>query len=112
MFADLFAYFYQFADVFAFLVLSAAGLAVIFGMMGNGGYRWVLRRNQRQRWDAHRVLHWIYQPGPLKRLLLPWARRRYHSQRRDESCDHVNCTCVWCRHGGHRIAGAEKACGN
>ncbi len=85
---------------------------VIFGMMGNGGYRWVLRRNQRQRWDAHRVLHWIYQPGPLKRLLLPWARRRYHSQRRDESCDHVNCTCVWCRHGGHRIAGAEKACGN
>jgi urea ABC transporter permease protein UrtB len=34
MFADLFAYFYQFADVFAFLVLSAAGLAVIFGMMG------------------------------------------------------------------------------
>ncbi len=34
MFADAFAYFYQFADVFAFLVLSAAGLAVIFGMMG------------------------------------------------------------------------------
>jgi urea ABC transporter permease protein UrtB len=34
MLADLFAYFYQFADVFAFLVLSAAGLAVIFGMMG------------------------------------------------------------------------------
>jgi urea ABC transporter permease protein UrtB len=31
---DLFAYFYQFADVFAFLVLSAAGLAIIFGMMG------------------------------------------------------------------------------
>jgi urea ABC transporter permease protein UrtB len=29
-----FAAFYQFADVFAFLVLSAAGLAVIFGMMG------------------------------------------------------------------------------
>lgn len=34
MFADLFSYFYQFADVFAFLVLSAAGLAIIFGMMG------------------------------------------------------------------------------
>jgi branched-chain amino acid transport system permease protein len=34
MFADSFSYFYQFADVFAFLVLSAAGLAIIFGMMG------------------------------------------------------------------------------
>jgi branched-chain amino acid transport system permease protein len=34
MLADSFSYFYQFADVFAFLVLSAAGLAIIFGMMG------------------------------------------------------------------------------
>lgn len=30
----LFATFYQFGDAFAFLVLSACGLAVIFGMMG------------------------------------------------------------------------------
>ena len=34
MLADLFAFFYQFGDAFAFLVLSAAGLAIIFGMMG------------------------------------------------------------------------------
>ncbi|MBV9117710.1 MAG: branched-chain amino acid ABC transporter permease, partial [Acetobacteraceae bacterium] len=34
MLGDLFSYVYAFADVFAFLVLSAAGLAVIFGMMG------------------------------------------------------------------------------
>ncbi len=34
MLGDLFSYFYEFADVFAFLVLSAAGLAIIFGMMG------------------------------------------------------------------------------
>lgn len=34
MAGNLFADFYQFADVFAFLVLSAAGLAIIFGMMG------------------------------------------------------------------------------
>jgi flavin-dependent dehydrogenase len=83
----------------------------IFGMLGNRGYRWVLRRNQTQHWDAHRALYWIYQPGSIKRLLLPWARRRYHSQRRDESCDHINCSCVWCRHGDHRVAEAEKACG-
>lgn len=34
MAGDLFGYFYQFADVFSFLVLAAAGLAIIFGMMG------------------------------------------------------------------------------
>lgn len=34
MFAETFSIAYQFADVFAFLVLSAAGLAIIFGMMG------------------------------------------------------------------------------
>ena len=34
MSGELFSHIYQFADVFAFLVLSAAGLAIIFGMMG------------------------------------------------------------------------------
>ena len=34
MFAEIFSIIYQFADVFAFLVLAAAGLAIIFGMMG------------------------------------------------------------------------------
>ena len=34
MSAELFSVFYQFADVFAFLILSAAGLAIVFGMMG------------------------------------------------------------------------------
>jgi urea ABC transporter permease protein UrtB len=34
MFAEIFSIVFQFADVFAFLVLSAAGLAIIFGMMG------------------------------------------------------------------------------
>ncbi len=34
MFAELFAIAFQFADVFAFLILASAGLAIIFGMMG------------------------------------------------------------------------------
>ncbi len=34
MFAELFSLFYQFADVFAFLILASAGLAIVFGMMG------------------------------------------------------------------------------
>ena len=34
MLGDLFSYVYQFADVFAFLILASAGLAIVFGMMG------------------------------------------------------------------------------
>jgi branched-chain amino acid transport system permease protein len=34
VFAEIFSFVYQFADVFAFLILSAAGLAIVFGMMG------------------------------------------------------------------------------
>jgi len=34
MFAEVFSIAFQFADVFAFLILAAAGLAIIFGMMG------------------------------------------------------------------------------
>lgn len=83
----------------------------LFGLLGSRGYRWILQRNQAHNWDVHRALHGLYQPWPIKRLLLPWARLRYNSRRQDESCDHVNCTCVWCRHGDHRNAGAEKACG-
>lgn len=59
----------------------------LFSLLGNRGYRWILQRNQAQRWDAHRVLRGLYQPWPMKRLLLPWARSRYTSRRRDESCD-------------------------
>ena len=84
----------------------------LFGLLGNRGYRWLLRRSQAQHWDVHRALHGLYQPGPFKRLLLPWARLRYHSRRQDKSCNHVNCTCVWCRHGEHRNADAPKTCGS
>ena len=34
MFAEIFSFAYQFADVFAFLILAAAGLAIVFGMRG------------------------------------------------------------------------------
>ena len=34
MFVDIFAYLYQFIDSFAFLVLAALGMAIIYGMMG------------------------------------------------------------------------------
>jgi len=69
----------------------------IFAALGNRGYRWFLHRNQAQHWDAHRFLHGFYQPWAVKRLLLPWARRQQRLRRKDASCDHVDCYCVWCR---------------
>lgn len=83
----------------------------LFNLLGNRGCRWILQRSQAQVWDAHRFLHGVYQPWPIKRLLLPWARGRFTSRRRDESCDHVECACVWCRHSDHQQAGASADCG-
>ena len=67
----------------------------IYNVLGNRGYRWLLRG---QAWsgDARRFLSWLYGPGRLRRILLPWARRSYKSARRDHGCDHVNCGCVSC----------------
>lgn len=71
----------------------------IYEALGNAGYAWFLRRQER-RGDARHYLHWLYRPSWIKRWLGPWARIRYHSRRRDTSCDHVDCACVWCRCGG------------
>lgn len=69
----------------------------LYSLLGNRGYRMGLRHQENR--DVRDLLYRHYQPSPLKRLLAPMARWRYRSQRRDESCNHVDCTCVWCRHG-------------
>ncbi len=56
----------------------------LFAMLGNRGYRWILQKNRARVWDVNRILHELYQPWPIKRLLLPWARIRYNSRRRDK----------------------------
>lgn len=68
----------------------------LYSLLGNSGYAWFLR------WitshpDPHRALKHQYQATWYKELLRPWARGRYQSQRRDTSCDHIDCSCVWCR---------------
>jgi flavin-dependent dehydrogenase len=70
----------------------------IYSLLGNRGYRWFLRRMVQQA-DVRSALYRHYRPSSFKRLLAPLARRRFESQRRDESCDHIDCSCVWCRHG-------------
>ena len=74
----------------------------LYSMLGNRGYAWFLRRAASK--DAREFLRRHYRPSRLKRALEPWARMRYRSRRRDTSCDHVSCSCIWCRCGGILVA--------
>lgn len=68
----------------------------LYSLAGNRGYRWSLRRLLSRK-DIRRSLRHQYQPSWPKYLLRSWANSRYQSQRKDISCDHVDCHCVWCR---------------
>ena len=70
----------------------------LFEMLGNRGYGGFLKY-QTARPDLRASLRRQYHPSLIKRLLGPWARRRYESRRNDVSCDHLDCHCVWCRGG-------------
>jgi flavin-dependent dehydrogenase len=83
------------------LLRSAVVNRAAYGALGNTGYRQFLREAS-QCDDARDFLHRYYQPSRLKTLLYPWARLRVQSRRRDITCDHVDCACVWCRCGGAR----------
>ena len=68
----------------------------LYSVLGNRGYGWFLRWMSTQP-DLRRTLRRQYQSNGYKRLLHPWAKWRYKSRRRDVSCNHVECHCVWCQ---------------
>lgn len=80
------------------LMKTAIVNRALYDLLSNRGYRWCLRRQEGR--DARDLLHSQYHPSLIKRLLSPWARARVRSQRRDQSCNHVDCNCIWCRHCG------------
>ena len=71
----------------------------IFNVAGETGMKLAVNRLARR--DTGDLLRRGYAFTPLKRLALPIARRRYRAILADPSCSHVNCDCVWCRHGDH-----------
>lgn len=72
---------------------------LVYMTLGNRGYRCLLRRNVLRNWDARIKLHQLYKPTVLRKTLAPVARLWQSTKRVDVSCDHVDCSCVWCRHG-------------
>lgn len=70
----------------------------IYSLLGNRSYSWCLRYQSKHD-DARAFLQRLYNPSWLRRLLAPWARSRVKTRRRDIACQHVDCSCVWCRGG-------------
>lgn len=67
-----------------------------YGLLGNKSYRWFLRKMTNKN-DIRGALRKVYSLSLMKKLLLPWANKRYISRRKDVTCNHINCHCVWCR---------------
>ena len=67
----------------------------LFEKFGHMGYRYLARRLSKG--DPNRYLKLHYNRSRIKHLLLPIARKNYVNRVNDDSCSHVNCTCVWCR---------------
>ncbi|VAW92977.1 hypothetical protein MNBD_GAMMA23-807 [hydrothermal vent metagenome] len=73
-----------------------------YSLLGNRGYRFFLKHTTGKPY-VRQALHKAYHPSRIKNWLLPWATARYISRRKDTTCDHVNCHCVWCRHCQHDV---------
>jgi flavin-dependent dehydrogenase len=80
------------------LMSAAVVNRALYNLLGNRGYRRALRR-QEDYADARALLYRYYRPSLIKWLLAPLGRWYFRSQRKDESCNHLDCSCVWCRHG-------------
>ncbi|MCF6325047.1 MAG: NAD(P)/FAD-dependent oxidoreductase [Gammaproteobacteria bacterium] len=68
----------------------------LYSLSGSRGYSWFLGQLV-SRQNLRKALRQQYQSSWPKRLLGPWARRRYKSRRKDITCDHIDCHCIWCR---------------
>ncbi|PKP72147.1 MAG: hypothetical protein CVT83_01355 [Alphaproteobacteria bacterium HGW-Alphaproteobacteria-5] len=93
-----------------FLPLLRTGISnrFIFNSVGERGRRWALQGLSRA--DTAAKLRRLYQPSLLTRLVYPVAQWRYRAPLIDQSCDHVSCSCVWCRHGaGHATTDSAQS---
>jgi len=68
----------------------------LFSLLGNRGYGWFLQQNISSP-NLREALRSQYHSSFYKQLLLPWAKWRYQSSRKDVTCNHIDCHCIWCR---------------
>ncbi len=70
----------------------------IFNIAGDRGRAYAIARHIAAG-DAREALHTLYHPWWLARLVYPLALRRFRAPLADPSCNHIDCTCIWCEHG-------------
>jgi flavin-dependent dehydrogenase len=68
----------------------------LYSLMSNRGYGWFIGQLA-SKTNLRESLRHQYQLSWYKNLLAPWARRRYDSQRKDVTCNHIDCHCIWCK---------------
>ncbi len=77
------------------LLRAAVSNRFVFNTIGERGWRLALRRLSQT--DTGLALRRLYGPSFLSRSLFPIARFLYRAPLRDDSCDHRDCACFWCR---------------
>ncbi len=84
---------------------------LIFSLLGNRGYEKALSIVDKLEDPIAWLRKW-YNPSPLKTAAFQIAKRWYHSRLKDKQCMHVDCNCVWCRHGkqphGHEMESTKN----
>lgn len=80
------------------LLKTAVSNRLLFNSVGQRGWRWVLA-HRLEGTSARAALRRLYGEQSWTRLLFPIARWRYRAPLKDKSCDHEQCSCVWCQHG-------------
>lgn len=72
----------------------------LFAHLTNFGYSFILNRMKRMN-DIIPPLRKHYNTSFTKRIFYQISKKWYNTRLIDKQCMHINCDCVWCRHGKH-----------
>lgn len=82
----------------------------IFSHLGNRGYKAALSVMAKKEDVIPFLLKKYNTAGFTKWALLPFAKLWFRPRLKDKQCMHVNCSCVWCKHGEHHHSALEMNC--
>ncbi|MBI4183864.1 MAG: NAD(P)/FAD-dependent oxidoreductase [Proteobacteria bacterium] len=86
------------------LLRASVSNRFLFNLAGDRGWRWILA-HRLSVGDARESLRNLYRPSLLRRALYPLAYLRFRAPLHDRSCDHRECSCVWCRCDDRAVPG-------
>lgn len=78
----------------------------LFNRLHDTGYSLMLNKLKRKA-DVIPLLKSQYNPSWYKTTLLPVAKKTFKNRLEDKQCMHLDCSCVWCKHGEHTYSEVE-----